>query len=135
MSELRLHPRIPSALMVEISNSAGEMRPANILNLSPGGLMLLGDPALKELIFKGLDIDKDPLYHPVEAQVRIRLPNQPQLFCSRVRLLYCRRLSQFEFNLGFRYVDIAADHARMMESHVLGDSETKVALNRAFASL
>ncbi len=135
MTELRLHPRIPTQLMAEITNSAGETLSINILNLSPGGLMLVGDQPLKQLIFKGYDPNQDPLIHPVEVEVRIQLPEQQQCFYSKIRLLYIRRLSQHEFNLGFRYVAISKIHAQMMQRHVFADNPIKESLNRAFGSL
>ena len=120
MTELRLHPRIPTTLMAEITNSAGETLTAQIHDLSPGGLMLEGDQVLKALIFADHDPDKDPLFHPVELEIRIHLPDQQQRFFSRIRLLYIRRLSQSHYNLGFRYVAIASDQALMMERHIFG---------------
>ncbi|MEH6472155.1 MAG: PilZ domain-containing protein [Halopseudomonas sp.] len=135
MKELRLHPRIPTTLMAEVTNSSGETLTTQIHDLSPGGLMLDGDLPLKELVFKGYDPDKDPLFHPVELEIRIHLSGQQQCFFSRVRLLYIRRLSQDQFNLGFRYVAISSIHAQMMEQHIFGGESTQNALNRAFKSL
>lgn len=118
MKELRLHPRIPSKLLAEVTNSDGETLTAKVINLSPGGLMLHGDEPVKQLIFAGQDPDKDPIFHPVEVEVRVHLPEQQQPFYSRIRLLYIRRLSQNEYNMGFRYVAISSIHSKMMERHI-----------------
>ncbi|MEH6652267.1 MAG: PilZ domain-containing protein [Motiliproteus sp.] len=123
MKELRLHPRIPTQLMADVTNSNGETLPAKVVNLSPGGLMLLGDEPLKHLVFAGQDPEKDPLFHPVEVEIRIPLPGQLQPFYSRIRLLYIRRLSQNEYNMGFRYVAISSIHTKMMERHIFPEGQ------------
>ena len=135
MTELRLHPRIPATLLAEITNSNGDSMTTQVCNMSPGGLMLSGTEELKELVFTGHEPDKDPLFHPVEIEIRIQLPGQQQQFYSRARLLYIRRLSQHQFNLGFRYVAISSIHASMMERHIFAGESTKDALNRAFGQL
>lgn len=135
MTELRLHPRVPTALMAELTNSSGETLAAQIRDLSPGGLMLDGDQALKALLFKDQNPDKDPLFHPVEVDIRIQLPGQQQGFFSRARLVYIRRLSEHQYNLGLRYVAISSTHALMMENHIFGGESIQDALNRAFNKL
>lgn len=125
MTEFRLHPRIPTTLIAEVTNSTGETLATKIHDLSPGGLMLEGDQALKKLIFTNHDLDKDPLFHPVELEIRIQLPGQQQSFFCRVRLLYIRRLAQFHYNIGFRYVAISSAQARMMEQHIFGGEATQ----------
>lgn len=129
MTEFRLHPRIPTTLIAEVTNSAGETLAAKIHDLSPGGLMLEGDQALKTLIFTSHDLDRDPLFHPVELEVRIQLPDQQQSFCCRIRLLYIRRLAQFRYNIGFRYVAISSVQAHMMERHIFGGAAIQDACN------
>tara|TARA_R110002167_G_scaffold54240_2_gene154612 strand:- start:2671 stop:3075 length:405 start_codon:yes stop_codon:yes gene_type:complete len=134
MTELRLHPRIATSLMAEITNSAGVTLAAKIHDLSPGGLMLDGEAELKTFVFEGHDPDKDPLFHPIELEIRIQLPNQ-QRFFSQMRLLYIRRLSQSQYNLGFRYVALSSIHVHMMERYIFDGESTEEALNRAFNSL
>lgn len=122
MSELRLHPRISTQLQAQVCNDHQDSASARIRNLSPGGLMLEADLSLKELIFKGYEHEKDPLFHPVELDIQIQLTGQSELFHSRARVLYIRRLSQSSFELGLRYVAISAAAARMMEQHVFGSN-------------
>ncbi len=135
MTELRLHPRVPSALMAELTNSHGATLAAKIHDLSPGGLMLDGGQELKTLLFKDLPLDKDPLSHPVEVDIRIQLPGQQQGFFSHARLVYIRRQSEHQYSLGLRYVAISSTHAMMMESHILGGEPIQDPLNRAFNPL
>lgn len=123
MTELRLHPRISSELQATISNDAGDRANTRIRNLSPGGLMVEADPDLKQLVFKGHEQDKDPLFNPIEMDIWIELPNQIGRFHSRARLLYVRRLSQNAFEMGLRYVAISAVHAQMMEQYVFGSQK------------
>ena len=116
MSELRLFPRVQTQLQIEIENELGETAQAWVRNLSPGGMMIDGDIAFKELI--SVSLDKDPLVKPIEVKVSCRLPNEPVPFRSRCRLVFVRRLSQLEFNFGFRFVDMGADNANRLQRYV-----------------
>lgn len=111
--------------MAEVTNSAGETLAAKIHDISSRGLMLEGDQALKTLIFTNHDLDRDPLFYPVEFEMRIQLPDQQKSFFCRVRLLYIRRLAQYHYNIGFRYVAISSMQIRMLERHIFGDEATQ----------
>ncbi|MEH6627358.1 MAG: PilZ domain-containing protein [Motiliproteus sp.] len=116
MSELRLFPRINTQLQVEVSNQQDESCQAWVRNISPGGIMIDGDLAFKEMI--AVNLDKDPLAKPVEVNILCRLPNDPVPFRSRCRLVFVRRLSQLEFNFGFRYVELGSEMAGKMHRYV-----------------
>ena len=135
MKELRLHPRIPTQLLADVTNSVGDTLTTKVINLSPGGLMLFGDESVKQLIFTGQDPDKDPLFHPIEVEIRIPLPGQQQPFYSRIRLLYIRRLSQSKYNMGFRYVAISSIHTKMMEQHIFPGSSNSNGSTQLSASI
>ncbi|MCW8884595.1 MAG: PilZ domain-containing protein [Motiliproteus sp.] len=116
MSELRLFPRVQTQLQVEVSNQLKETAQAWVRNLSPGGMMIDGDIAFKEMI--SANLDKDPLVKPIEVTVTLRLPNDPVPFRSSCRLVFVRRLSQLEFNFGFRFVDMGAEMAGKLQRYV-----------------
>jgi hypothetical protein len=116
---------MPTTLTAEVTNDAGETLAAKIHDLSPGGLMLEGDQALKTLIYSHHDLDRDPLFYPSEFEIRIKLPDQQKTLFCRVRLLYIRRLAQYHYNIGFRYVAISSMQVRMLERHIFGEEATR----------
>lgn len=134
MNELRLHPRVPCHLRADVQNERDEPIRCEISNLSPGGMMLEGGPELREFVFCGHLSDRDPLQHAIEVNVQINLPGQSQPFHSRARLLYVRRLSEMRFNLGFRFVAISQQQARMMEAYIFNNSTNQQLLNSSFGS-
>ena len=120
MSDLRLFPRLHTELQVEITNQRGETLSSRVRNLSPGGLMIDGDLTVKELIAIG--VDQDPLARPIEVNICCQLNSDPVPFRSRCRLVFVRRLSQLEFNFGFRFVDVSAEMAERLENFVSNKS-------------
>ncbi len=116
MSELRLFPRINTQLPVEVSNQQDESCQAWVRNISPGGIMVDGDLAFKEMV--SVSLDRDPLAKPIVVNILCKLPDDPVPFRSRCRLVFVRRLSQLEFNFGFRFVDMGADMAGKLQRYV-----------------
>ncbi|HEY5718649.1 MAG TPA: PilZ domain-containing protein, partial [Motiliproteus sp.] len=102
MSDLRQFPRIHTQLKAILTNSSNTESTATINNISPGGVLLHGDLALKQHICE-LE-ERDPMYHSIEVFLKCRFPEEPQPFLSRCRLIYVRRLSQHEFDFGLRFV-------------------------------
>lgn len=116
MNELRQFPRVHTQLEAELTNGEGETHLAIISNISPGGLMIHGDNAVKQHICEFED--RDPMQEPVEIHLRCKLPGEPQPFLCRCRLIYIRRLSQSEFDIGFRYIDMSEIHAGMLHRFI-----------------
>jgi len=124
MSELRHCPRVLTHLEAELTNGSADTLSATVSNLSPGGVMLRGDLDLKQHICE-LE-ERDPHTHAIEAKLRCRLPNEPQPFICRCRLIYIRRLSQKEFDFGFRFIDLSDIHAGMLHRFIFQPSVSKV---------
>jgi hypothetical protein len=116
MPELRVYPRIPARLDAELTNGAGEVRTAMVGNLSLGGVMLTGDPALNRHVcdYAGRDRMRDT----VEARLNCRFPDEARPFACRCRLIYIHRQSQQAFEFGFRFVDLDDDHAEMLRRFI-----------------
>ncbi|WP_207062550.1 PilZ domain-containing protein [Motiliproteus sp. SC1-56] len=121
MTDFRRHPRINTDITVELRSEAGETCRSVIRNLSPGGLMVNGDPSLKETVCGPQE--RDPLVHPVEVNVRFQLPNETVPFRARCRLVFVRRLSQFEFNLGLRFIDVTAQQSEQIRRYIYQDMQ------------
>ncbi len=116
MSELRFFPRVHTELRVEVTNLYGDSAEAWVRNISPGGLMIDGDLSFKEIITVGPANNHSA--EPVEVTINLKLNSDPESFNSRCRLVFVRRLSQLEFNFGFRFVGISPEMAHRLERYV-----------------
>ncbi|OMH36568.1 PilZ domain-containing protein [Motiliproteus sp. MSK22-1] len=116
MSELRFFPRVNTELRVEVTNLYGDTTEAWVRNISPGGVMIDGDLSFKEIITLGSA--RNPSATPVEVTINFKLNNDPESFNSRCRLVFVRRLSQLEFNFGFRFVGISTEMAHRLQRYV-----------------
>lgn len=132
MSDLRQFPRIHTQLKAILTNSSNTESTATINNISPGGVLLHGDLALKQHICE-LE-ERDPMYHSIEVFLKCRFPEEPQPFLSRCRLIYVRRLSQHEFDFGLRFVDLSEVHAGMLHRFIFQPKSKVVPLSTRKAS-
>ncbi len=116
MSELRLFPRIATQLEAEASNHQGDQQMVKVRNLSPGGLMIDSDLAFRDMI--SAPPAQGMIASPIEISICFRLPEDPIPFRNRCRLVFVRRLSQLEFNFGFRFVDMSQEMAARLDRYV-----------------
>lgn len=119
MTSLRRHPRIHTDILVTVRNQRGESGHSMIRNLSPGGMMIDCDPAFKAVVCQ--QQVRDPLVQPVEVQAEFQLPGETVVFRTACRLIYVRRMSQFEFNLGLRFIEVSEHQAEQLQRYLLDD--------------
>lgn len=122
--ENRLHPRVRTDITAALTCALGQKADVIVRNISPGGMMIDGDILLKEQLALIENNSSNPT--PVEISILIPLPGFSLPLQARCRLVFIRRLSQTEFNFGFRFFDISEQDAERLQEYVdrlLGNTE------------
>lgn len=79
--------------------------------------MLDGDLLLKELLTE-TDYKKAANTPPPEVTIEFEVPKDSTPIRCRCRMVFIRRLSQTEFNFGFRFIGFESNSATRLENYL-----------------
>jgi hypothetical protein len=118
-SERRFSARVLTDLDAEVINDRGERTQGRLCNLSLGGLSLLGDANLQQVV-RQLQTAPGAPFTPVEVQVAFLLPADDgrvpvALSC---RHLHTRRVARDVFELGFKILGTEGDRPAALGAYL-----------------
>ncbi|WOH36983.1 PilZ domain-containing protein [Thalassotalea fonticola] len=106
--ERRFHPRKDVNFSVSITlENSNEQLSSTAINLSLSGIQLSVDKS-------GVDLILSQCSHPAQFQIRLNDDNKVDRFT--VRLIVNRRISQNQFLLGLKFIDISVEQLAILET-------------------
>ena len=118
MSERRQHPRIPVHFEAQLLGEPGKTMPCQIGNISPGGVMVKADLALKGLLLNHDQEMHNLIQSPVEASFKLQLYPDRLPLKLHCRLCHVIRQSYNCYEFGFRFLDLDDDAEQQLEQFV-----------------
>jgi hypothetical protein len=117
----RRHPRISTALPCQVAVAQDRMHPAQMHNLSPGGLKfscshetfiaLLPEPQRTPGLVQDVRID-------VQFELTLRGEQQPHTIRTQAAIVHTERLSQDCYHIGAQFLQLQENEIHVLEIYV-----------------